>query len=328
MIVILSSLRDDHAVAVMRQLDVRGTPHELIDLSEFPRAAALTWRTDRAGNREASAIRNGAHEADLLAATVAWWRRPQPFELHSEILSEAHRFFVQAECHEAVVGALLTMDVFWVNHPMRDEEASRKLYQLRVANECGLEVPVTCVTNDPVEAAGFVERAGHDNVVYKSFTATEDAWRETRLLRKDEFELIEHVKYAPVIFQQFVPADADLRVTIFGREIFPAAVRTSEPAYRYDYRMDLDQAAVEPFDLPPEIRDRLLELMRRLGLVYGAVDMRLTPGGRFVFLEINPSGQWLFMEERTGMPITRRFADFLASNVDAAVAASRVSALP
>ncbi len=63
-----------------------------------------------------------------------------------------------------------------------------------------------------------------------------------------------------------------------------------------------------------EVEARLRALMTRLGLVYGAIDMRLTPDGHYIFLEINPSGQWLFVEERSGQPITASFARLLANH--------------
>jgi len=53
------------------------------------------------------------------------------------------------------------------------------------------------------------------------------------------------------------------------------------------------------------------QFMNRLELIYGAIDMRLTPEGQFVFLEINPSGQWSFLEERAGLPMTETFAQLL-----------------
>lgn len=314
MILILSSPGDDHAVAVMRRLDALGAAHELLDLSRFPRELELEWAISEGGELERCRFHGPDGEVDLRTANVVWWRRPQPFELHKEVVSATERLFAHSECHEAVAGVWLTLDAFWVNHPTRDDDASRKLNQLRVAAASGLEVPVTCVTNDPSAAIEFVERSGDGKVIYKSFTATEEAWRETRLLKRDELDLIGHVRYAPVIFQELVPAEADLRVTIFGNDVFAVAVRPGPSAYTYDYRMDLDSSEVEPFELPRATARRLRTLVGRLGLVYGAIDMRLTPDGRFVFLEVNPSGQWLFLEERTGLPITDRFAELLASH--------------
>jgi len=320
-ILIVSSLDDDHAVAVMRHLDAIGVEHRLLDLSAFPRTLRLTCALDGAGALQRCGFRSDDEEIDLLGIETVWWRRPQPFELDDEIATDAHRLFVHEECHEAVAGAWLALDAFWINDPVADDAASRKLNQLRAASEIGLEIPSTCVTSEPAEAARFIERTGAGNVVYKSFSAHEHAWRETRLLRHDELALLDRVRYAPVIFQEFVPAEADLRVTIMGEQCFAAAIRTAPASYSYDYRMDLERAAVEPLALPGEVEDQLFALLRRLRLVYGAIDMRRTPDGRFVFLEINPSGQWLFIEDRTGQPMTDSFARLLAGGREGWVSA-------
>ena len=52
-------------------------------------------------------------------------------------------------------------------------------------------------------------------------------------------------------------------------------------------------------------------LVRRLGLAYGAIDLVLTPDGRYVFLEINPNGQYLWIEQLTGLPISEAIAEWL-----------------
>jgi glutathione synthase/RimK-type ligase-like ATP-grasp enzyme len=74
---------------------------------------------------------------------------------------------------------------------------------------------------------------------------------------------------------------------------------------RYGFPRDLK--------LPESVRSGLLQLVERLGLVYGAVDMRQTPAGDYVFLEINPAGQWLFIEQRTHQPISDALADTLCA---------------
>ena len=71
---------------------------------------------------------------------------------------------------------------------------------------------------------------------------------------------------------------------------------------------------IEPCELPAEVVDGLRRLMARLGLRYGAVDMRLRPDGAYVFLEINPAGQWLFIEEATRQPIAASLARLLVEH--------------
>jgi glutathione synthase/RimK-type ligase-like ATP-grasp enzyme len=148
-------------------------------------------------------------------------------------------------------------------------------------------------------------------VIYKTFLATEQHWRETRVLRAEELPLLDRVVLAPVIFQEFVPAEADVRVTVVGDNLFATAIVPAPGGYQLDYRMDLAGASYLPTELPPEVADRIRALMQRLGLLYGALDLRRRADGSYVFLEINPAGEWLFVEERSGQPITEAVADFL-----------------
>jgi glutathione synthase/RimK-type ligase-like ATP-grasp enzyme len=98
-----------------------------------------------------------------------------------------------------------------------------------------------------------------------------------------------------------------------GERIFAAAIHSQETDYPIDFRMSLGQANVEPAELPPRIERLLHALMARLGLAYGAIDLRRTPDGDCVFLEVNTAGEFLFVEERTGQPIARALADLLAT---------------
>ena len=117
------------------------------------------------------------------------------------------------------------------------------------------------------------------------------------MLREDEVALLDDVRFAPVIFQEYIPAQLDLRVTVIGNEIHTSAIHSADTAYQADYRMELNDARVEAFTLPGGMQRLVRAYMGRLGLLYGAIDIRVTPEGRYVFLEINPSGQWLFMEQ-------------------------------
>jgi Glutathione synthase/Ribosomal protein S6 modification enzyme (glutaminyl transferase) len=123
--------------------------------------------------------------------------------------------------------------------------------------------------------------------------------------------MLNRVQYAPVIFQDYIDAKADIRITIVGEEIFAAAIYSQETSYKVDFRMDMGNARVEEIQLPQSVSDKLLKLMNRLGLMYGAIDMRQTSDDRYVFLEINPAGQWLFIENRTRQPISDRVARLL-----------------
>lgn len=99
-------------------------------------------------------------------------------------------------------------------------------------------------------------------------------------------------------------ADARLKPGQF----FAAAIHSQDTSYKVDFRMDIGAARIEPVQLPTDLQTGLLTLMKQLGLVYGAIDLRRRPYGGHVFLEVNPAGQWLFLERAKGQPIAEALA--------------------
>ena len=186
------------------------------------------------------------------------------------------------------------MDAFWINEPARDAVASHKPYQLALAQQIGLDVPPTLMTNDVEEASAFWRR--HEGqVIYKQFLALPIAWRETRRLKPEHEAQTDAVAHAPVIFQELWQPSPISELTAIAGEFFAAAADVSDAEYPQNVQLNL-AVKYEPHDRPPEVAAKLRELMQRLGLVYGAIDLRLTPEGQYVFLEINPAGQFLYVE--------------------------------
>lgn len=313
MVIIVSTDSDEHAQAVIGELKRMGTPYTLLDLGRFPREMQLSLGFEPGGLRDFSLLMPDGSALDLNRCRSIWWRRPQGFELHPEIKKDSHRHFAMNESWEAFTGLWNALDPLWINPPANDERAHRKVFQLKVAQEAGLVIPRTLVTNNPGQAQSFALAQGYDKTVYKAFSATETDWRETRVLKQEEVELLDNVGYAPVIFQEYIPAIYDLRITVIGDDVFPAAIYSQQTSYKIDFRMDIANARIEAVTIPTDVKAKLLALMKTLGLVYGAVDFRLTPDGQYVFLEINPAGQWLFIEMATRQPMTACLAKLLTA---------------
>lgn len=310
-ILIVSNPGDDHATSVIKKLNEKGIPYYLFDTSNYPINAQLTFEYD-CKMKEIFLWDISLNEnVDLSKIKVGWWRRPLPIKIHEEIKDPNAIQFTYSECFAALSGLWESIDAFWINDPVLDDAASKKVFQLKVAGGIGFKTPKTCVTNNLITAQKFINSLPGKKIIYKSFLATPQAWRETRILKEDVMAYLDNVKYAPVIFQEFIPAVVDLRITVIGEQIFCIAVDTSKSDYEYDYRVTLQSAVIKSHKLPSNIKALLLKFMKRLGLVYGAIDMRLTPDGEYYFLEINTSGEWQFLEEQSNLKITDYFVDFI-----------------
>jgi hypothetical protein len=305
MVLILSYEGDPHAHAVIRELRLLGHEPYMMDLSRFPKEARLRCHYGKGATRfhYRDAV---AGKLDLSSVRSVWWRRPQPYEFENDL---EDTYFAANECEEALSGVWSAMDASWINPPVPDQAAHKKTYQLKLAQDLGLEIPETLVTNDPREAERFLKRVGQ--AIYKPFSATNDKWRETRLIGEEERRNLALIRHAPVILQEYIPG-MDYRVTVVGDRVFPACLDARKANYPVDFRMNVHGVEIKAATLPAPIEKAIHKLMKRLKLVYGAIDFRFDERNeRFCFLEINPAGQWLFVEETTRQPIARTLAEEL-----------------
>lgn len=254
-----------------------------------------------------------------------WYRRPPAPKARPDT-DPLYRQFAENESGKflwSLWSVLQSPTLLWVNHPLTLKLLEyNKLYQLRAAAKVGFPIPETLVTNSESEAVQFCEKWG-GRVALKTFGGNNlkdgdgsDLVIYTQGITKRE--LLEHsddMKYAPVMLENYIPKKVELRVTIVGNSIFACSIHSQDsPRTKDDWRKyDFPNVRHEVFSLPQEIQGKLLRFMKSLNISFGAIDMILTPNDDFVFLEVNPSGQWGWIEAITGMPISEAIANLLAN---------------
>lgn len=315
-ILIVTQEIDPHADVMVLHLKERGIrpiryhPQDIAQGSDFSCAIAdgkaeweLATGAGRFGDRQIGAV---------------WYRRP--LFTANPALPEEEREFARQEIKVALQGLFRLSGAFWVNHPDAIQVAESKLYQLRVAQLIGFRVPATLVTNRPDDVTAFHARHGGD-VICKALTQGLLGWTEgkgiyTTVLTADHLSHVALVRNAPVLLQARIGKRSDIRVTVIGRRLFATEILSQEQAAS---RTDWRRGAIEtmehrPHELPADISARCVALVRGLGLVYGAIDLVRTPAGGYVFLEINPSGQFAWIESKTKQPLVRALADLLIAH--------------
>lgn len=63
--------------------------------------------------------------------------------------------------------------------------------------------------------------------------------------------------------------------------------------------------------LPDAILNQCISLLKILNLRFGAIDFILDKNGNYIFLEINPNGQWAWIEKQTGYKISNEITNLL-----------------
>ena len=219
-------------------------------------------------------------------------------------MSEAGRRFVAAQSRAGFVGVAVALPCLWMNHPARDLDATHKPWQLAVARRLGLDPPRSIITNDPEAARKFAADLDAP-VITKSLGAPVDT------VVIDPADLDDSVRLCAHLFQEWIDKAHGVRLTVVGDRFFPVEIHAGSEAARIDWRTDYQSLTYRPTAVPGPVRERVSTFMREFGLAFGAFDFIVTTAGEWRFLEVNPNGQWSWIEHQTGVPISRAIADLL-----------------
>lgn len=320
MVLIITSEADSHIGPVAHHLDEMGIQWIRLNTGSF--ATNVLLELDPGTGAGSLYIRDSAKTVELRKVRAVWYRKPVPVEVSHFSMERPELDFVEAEITEILMGlyALLS-HANWINNPFTSRISHRKLVQLKVAKEVGFEIPQTIVTNDPHEALAFADSITSD-IAIKSLgaisvtTEVEDGSERqygifTRRVTRDELrQVIDKVQHMPTLFQGFIEKQYELRITVVGGKVFACRIESRTDLPADDYRFDTLNVDHSPFECP-EIHDKLYAYLNRFNLNFGCFDLLVTKSGQLVFLECNPNGQWLWVENLTGLQISKAIAEVL-----------------
>ncbi|GAA2211368.1 hypothetical protein GCM10009850_068270 [Nonomuraea monospora] len=319
MLLILSEPGDTTVRMVLPKLKARGAEVVWWDPGQYPGLAHLTARF-AAGGTELGLV-TGGETVDLGETTAVWNRRPGQPAAAPHVTAADLRDRAGELSEWFLEGFWDLLDARWLpaRHPVL-RRAHNKLVHLALAQRLGFAVPRTVITNDPAELVPAYERAGGrliaKPVEYAPFEI--DGARHTvytTVVQRRDLAGRAGLAHEPTILQPYVRKAVELRVTVVGRQVFTAEIASQDSARtRDDWRhYDFDRARHSVYHLPDDVSRRCVDLVAALGVSFGAIDLILTPDGEYVFLEINPNGQWAWIEDLTGLPISDAIADWLTA---------------
>ncbi|HJQ39697.1 MAG TPA: hypothetical protein VKB93_21340 [Thermoanaerobaculia bacterium] len=318
-VIVIGTSTDPHISHVLAHL-ARDVSVFRLDVDRFPRDIALTWRTD--GSSTLTATRGG-RTFDLTTSRAVWFRRLGSIGVTPALAIDGHRPFAIAES-EVLLESLTHVlpNAAWINHYDATRVSRNKIFQLLIAHECGLLTPKTLVTNSASDAEDFIANA--KSVVYKTLASPRISYNDhtslifTHTLTPEDLKHLNRVANSSCLFQENIPKAYELRITVVGATQFAVKIFSQEvPAAQTDWRAaSFEALRYEHASLPLAIAKRLEAVLRRLRLDFAAVDMIVTPDGDHVFLEANPHGAWLWLEEQLAVPISLHFSKLIAGLVD------------
>lgn len=319
MILVISYPTDPAARTGERLLQARGVPTARLEAMRILDDGGMTLRFGARGGISRKLVSDG-REIDLSEIGAVWHRRhivsgsPHLTDLRMRKMSAL-------ETEAALLQTWSDLGVPFLPAPLAALRAGQaKLRQLALATRLGFEIPATIVTTDGDELLAFHREHG-GRVISKLLASdsmsdaglTNEHVRYTEPMTLRDLAARDSARVCPVYAQARVPKAVELRVTVVGERVFPAEIHSQTSRHGRDDWRKAGPVAV-PYrvhELPDEVAARCVAMTRALGLCYGALDMVVRPDGAYVFLEINPAGEYHWVEMRTRMPITEAIVDHL-----------------
>jgi glutathione synthase/RimK-type ligase-like ATP-grasp enzyme len=319
-ILIISNKQDVTTDLVVRRLQQKSIPYLRMNTETFPLDISCSVKVGSTGDYSEIITPKLSIRSNQLKSI--WYRRPVAPDFDSVNMSENEKEFAKRECVTFLSNLWTSMsDVKWVNDFYSSLRAEQKTLQLQTASECGLKIPETLVSNNPDEINRFIDING-GKVIAKPISHGSIGKNEEAAIFANSFDEFkgkiapEEIRVSPFIIQKSIEKVNDIRLTVFGQTVFAYKITTSDSSksimmdWRKHEPQELTYLRCEP---PASLMKSIYNFMNRLNILYGAFDFCLSKNGDWTFLEVNPSGQFAWLELATGDPLIDALIDLLWS---------------
>lgn len=190
-----------------------------------------------------------------------------------------------------------------------------KLSQLYHADKAGLTIPESFIFQDK-QVKDYIKqkRKYISKGIFESLLINDGeiaCWSGTEMVKN---ERVFKNQFGNSLFQAYIEKKYEIRIFYIMGRIFPMCIFSqNNPKTKIDFR-NYDRKKpnrMVPYRLPVEIKRKIRKLMNMLKLNTGSLDFIVTPADDFVFLEVNPVGQFGFVSDLCNYDIEKEIAGVL-----------------
>jgi glutathione synthase/RimK-type ligase-like ATP-grasp enzyme len=317
MILIISNTEDVTTDFLVREIRKRNIEFARLNTDEFPNNG-IGVSTFGFGDKDIRTLYFGGREKkiDFDCINSVIYRRPVPPIADQSIKSPYVKKYCVDENYEFLRGLWYSLDCYWMSDPEAIRKAEHKINQLKIATKLDFKIPKTLITNSPLEVTAFYKECNKKIVIkslYMGFIDDPENPQSifTSTVTEKDLENINTLKCCPAIFQENIDKRYDLRVTVIGEEVIAVKIVSNNlpkeiPDWRY---LDIKNLEHSVYDLPKDIETQCIKLVRELNLDFGAIDIAVDNHGCYYFFEINPNGQWAWLENLLDLPMSELIID-------------------
>lgn len=317
-VLIISNRNDSHANIVAQALRKKSSVPILWYPDEFILNQKLIQKISPNGEHIVKIKDN--EMINLQEIDVVWYRRVMAIHL-PQYINPLDQEFIEIENRISMKSLWLTIgeSAKWINPFSSYDMSNSKVLQLREAARIGLNIPETLITNDRATIIAFIEKNEITGTLYKPFSSA--IWDENDSIHSCYSSPItsqilpddSSVSLTPGIYQTIIKKKFELRIVFFKDTYVAVKIDNSQAL---DWRTITSlKNLLTPSIIPIDIEQKCVQLMKKLNIIFGCFDFIITPENKYVFLEVNEMGQFLWIEEvLPELQILDLFCEFLLDN--------------
>ncbi|GLL05098.1 hypothetical protein [Dactylosporangium matsuzakiense] len=306
--VVIGNRADEHVAAVVDAL-APGT-WEVLDAATLPHRRYLLRRGELYIEPD-----GGSGLVQLGTECRGWLRRFAPPDWQRGVVLDSRDAAVKTAWLTLIAGFARAGGVDWLSALDDVNRAEGKLAQYGAAQRLKISVPDTLVASDQVPlhtalGSRFVLKplgpghfVGEDHQSRVVFATETDA----------DAPMLEHLAGAPFLAQQRIDVRLHLRVVTVARQVWACGLDACNAPFDWR-RQAATQRSFSVVTPPADVRAGALRLVEHFDLGYSSQDWVLDQSGQAWFLDLNPSGQWLFLPEPVRSAVTRAIAGWLGGD--------------
>lgn len=235
-----------------------------------------------------------------------YYRKPRLPRLDEYELD--YRNMIAKDIIAVVNGIVDDFDGKVLTKPYILRKTENKIYQLLYAVKNGLLIPNSFIGN----SNEYAERYSNIKSIIKPITTGKIVNKNISELYQTNYfsDLNEDITLTPIYLQEYEDKKYEVRLTYINGKAFTVRIDSED---KLDWRKNYSGLKYSIVECPIYIENVCLRLLKDFDLQYGAFDFIVNKKGEWVFLEVNPNGQWQWLEQELQLPISREIISFLTT---------------
>ena len=321
-VLFLTHSKDSYVPDIMEQcLNKRGLKMVRMNTDSYPLDIKLT--AFQSNNSTTGELVIGGCTYQLNEFCAVYFRKNMQANLTGELVGETLKQATKEAtvAKNAILYALES--VFWIDNPFDIQRAENKQLQLLTAKKSGLIIPNSLLSNDPNTVKAFFHKE-RGNIISKmltpltNFMHSAKSFVYTSKVTNEHLSQLDSLRLCPMQFQEEIEKEHELRVIYVDGAFFTGKIATSaiidekKPDWR---RASSNDFFWEKYELPKDTCEKITILMNHLHLKFGALDLIKSTKNEYVFLEVNPCGEWGMLQQSLQLPIAEHIAGCIHKNI-------------